>query len=98
MAHVLAIRSGRESLFRVGVLSNRPLLGAVALTFVLQLAAVYAPFIRRFLETEALPLEDFALALLLSTVVFWGVEAEKWLMRRGRANNGRDPDSEGDHA
>jgi Ca2+-transporting ATPase len=98
MAHVLAIRSGRESLFRVGVLSNKPLLGAVALTFVLQLAAVYAPFFRRFLETEALPLGDFALALLLSTVVFWGVEAEKWLMRRNAANTGHDPNSEGNHA
>jgi Ca2+-transporting ATPase len=97
MAHVLAIRSGRESLFRVGVLSNKPLLGAVALTFVLQLAAVYTPFFRRFLETEALPLGDFALALLLSTVVFMGVEAEKGLMRRNAANSGRDPDSEGDH-
>ena len=37
LSHVMAIRSGNESLFRVGPLSNKPLLGAVALTFALQL-------------------------------------------------------------
>ncbi|HEY6751008.1 MAG TPA: cation-translocating P-type ATPase [Rubrobacteraceae bacterium] len=87
MGHVLAIRSGRDSLFTTGPLSNKPLLGAVALTFVLQLAAVYVPFFQAFLETEALPAGDFALALVLSTVVFWGVEAEKWLSRRKEDEN-----------
>jgi hypothetical protein len=40
----MAIRAGDESLFRVGPLSNKALLGAVALAFVLQLLAIYAPF------------------------------------------------------
>jgi P-type Ca2+ transporter type 2C len=82
LSHVMAIRSGDESLFRVGLLSNTPLLGAVALTFVLQLLAIYAPFFQRFLETEALPLADLAIAVALSTVIFWAVEVEKWLGRR----------------
>ena len=46
MSHVIAIRAGDESLFKVGLLSNKPLLGAVILTFVLQLMAIYAPFSR----------------------------------------------------
>lgn len=82
MSHVMAIRSGDESLFRVGLLSNKPLLGAVALTFALQLLAIYAPFFQGFLETEALPIADLAVAIALSTIIFWGVEAEKWLARR----------------
>jgi len=82
LSHVMAIRSGDESLFRVGLLSNTPLLGAVALTFVLQLLAIYAPFFQRFLETEALPLADLAIAVALSTIIFWAVEVEKWLARR----------------
>jgi Ca2+-transporting ATPase len=82
LAHVMAIRSGDESLFNVGLLSNKPLLGAVALTFVLQLLAIYAPFFQEFLETEALPLADLAIAVALSTVIFWAVEVEKWLTRR----------------
>ncbi|HKZ26476.1 MAG TPA: cation-translocating P-type ATPase [Rubrobacteraceae bacterium] len=82
MSHVMAIRSGDESLFRVGLLSNKPLLGAVILTFVLQLFAIYVPFFQGFLETEALPIADFAIAVALSTLIFWGVEVEKWLARR----------------
>jgi Ca2+-transporting ATPase len=88
LSHVMAIRSGDESLFRVGLLSNKPLLGAVALTFVLQLLAIYAPFFQRFLETEALPVADLAIAVALSTIIFWAVEIEKWLGRRKRSHEG----------
>ena len=42
MGHALAVRSSRDSLFKIGLLSNKPLLGAVLLTFVLQMAVVYA--------------------------------------------------------
>jgi P-type Ca2+ transporter type 2C len=82
LAHVMAIRSGDESLFRVGLLSNKPLLGAVAITFLLQLVAIYTPFFQEFLDTEALPLADLAIAVALSTIIFWAVEVEKWLIRR----------------
>jgi Ca2+-transporting ATPase len=93
LSHVMAIRSGDESLFKVGPLSNKPLLAAVALTFVLQLSAIYAPFFQRFLETEALPLADLAIAGALSTIIFWAVEAEKWLARRNSSDKG--PHAEG---
>ncbi len=44
LGHVLAIRSERESLFRIGLFSNRYLLGAVLLTFLLQMARSTCPF------------------------------------------------------
>jgi Ca2+-transporting ATPase len=88
LSHVMAIRAGDESLFRVGLLSNKPLLGAVALTFVLQLLAIYAPLFQGFLETEALPLADLAIAVALSTIIFWAVEIEKWLARRRKRSQG----------
>jgi P-type Ca2+ transporter type 2C len=88
LAHVMAIRSGDESLFRVGLLSNKPLLLAVALTLALQLIAIYVPFFQGFLETEALPLADLAIAVALSTIIFWAVEAEKWLNRRKISREG----------
>jgi len=84
MGHALAIRSGRDSLFRIGLLSNKPLLGAVLLTFVLQLAVVYVPFLQGLFKTVALPSTDLLISLVLSTGVFWGVELEKWLLRRNR--------------
>jgi P-type Ca2+ transporter type 2C len=88
LSHVMAIRAGDESLFKVGLLSNKPLLGAVALTFVLQLFAIYAPFFQGFLETEALPVADLAIAIALSTIIFWAVEVEKWLARTRRSREG----------
>ena len=82
MGHAMAIRSERDSLFSIGVFSNRPLIGAVALTFALQMAAVYVPFFQGFLKTEPLGAKDLAVSLLLSVIVFWSVEAEKWFIRR----------------
>jgi len=82
MAHVLAIRSGRDSLFRIGLWSNKPLLGAVTLTFALQLALVYVPFLQRFFSTVTLSAADLGIGLAASSLIFWAVELEKWLLRR----------------
>ena len=83
MGHVFAIRSEKESLFRLGLWSNRPLLGAVVLTFVLQLATIYVPSLNPIFKTEPLSRSELALSLLLSTVVFVAVEIEKGMVRRG---------------
>jgi Ca2+-transporting ATPase len=85
MAHVMAIRSDRYSLFTIGLLSNKPLIGAVLLTFVLQLALVYMPFLQSFFRTTALPAADLALSLGLALTIFIAVELEKWLSRRNAA-------------
>jgi Ca2+-transporting ATPase len=82
MAHIMAIRSERQSLFQIGLLSNKPLLGAVSLTVILQLALVYIPLLQDFFTTKPLPLPDLALAVALSTLVFVAVEIEKWVLRR----------------
>ncbi len=85
MANCLAIRSGRDSLFTVGLFSNRPLLGAVVLTFLLQLAVVYTPYLQPFFGTVDLPLPWLALTVVLSVVVFVAVELGKWMGRRRSA-------------
>jgi Ca2+-transporting ATPase len=82
LCHALAIRSESDSLFRIGLLSNKPFLGAVVLTFVLQLMVVYVPFAQGVFKTTSLPAANMAICLGLSTVVFWAVEIEKWLRRR----------------
>ena len=82
LAHVVAIRSERESLFTQGLWSNPPLLGAVLLTFLLQLATIYVPFLNDIFRTAPLSPTELALALGIASVVFWGVEGEKWLRRR----------------
>jgi Ca2+-transporting ATPase len=83
MGHALAIRSERESLFRLGLWSNRPLLAAVVLTVLLQLAIIYLPGAGTVFRTQPLTPGELGACLGLSTVVFFGVEIEKWLVRRG---------------
>src|SRR6185312_4947981 len=85
MAHVMAIRSERQSLFKIGVRSNQPLLAAVSLTLVLQLALVYVPFLQVVFKTNPLPLPHLVLTMVLSAVIFAAVEVEKLFVRRGQA-------------
>jgi len=83
MGHVMAIRSEKESLFKTGIFSNILLLGAVALTFALQMATIYVPFLQPIFKTEALDVDELILCIALSTIVFFAVEIEKWLVRKG---------------
>jgi Ca2+-transporting ATPase len=86
MGNVLAIRSEKESLFSQGITSNKPLLGAFLLTFALQMATIYLPFLNPVFKTSPLAAADLAIVLCLSSVVFFAVEAEKlWKRRQGGA-------------
>jgi Ca2+-transporting ATPase len=80
--HPLAIRSDRDSLFSVGLLSNRYLVGALGLTFAAQLLVVYTPFLNAWLRTTPLPLTDLLVCIGLGALVLPAVEIEKWLKRR----------------
>ena len=82
LGHVLAIRSEKESLFRIGLFSNKYLLGAVILTFVLQMTTIYVPVLNRIFKTEPLSLNELVLTLAMSSVVFLAVESEKFVKRR----------------
>jgi len=84
MAHVLAIRSETESLFRLGLGSNQPLIGAVLLTFALQMATIYVPVLNPIFKTQALSLVELMICLAASAVVFFAVEIEKLWLRRKR--------------
>ena len=82
LAHILAIRSEHESLFKQGLLSNRPLLGAVLLTIGLQMAALYVPAMTTIFKTTPLTAGE-VVSCIIASIVFFAVEAEKWLSRRG---------------
>jgi Ca2+-transporting ATPase len=89
MGNALAVRSERDSLFSLGLLSNRFLLLSVIATLGLQLAVVYAPFLQRLFTTTALSPWDLAVSLALSTLVFWAVELAKWLGYQVKAGQAR---------
>jgi Ca2+-transporting ATPase len=83
LVHVMAIRSEKESLFAIGIFSNRPMVLALLVTFLLQMATVYVPALHPIFKTEALDVEELAVCLVISGVVLLAVEMEKWLMRQG---------------
>lgn len=81
MGNVMAIRSSHDSLFRIGVLSNKPMVAAVGLTFGLQLAVLYWAPLSQIFKTTPLSLAELATCIALSTIVFWAVEARKMVRR-----------------
>lgn len=80
--HSLAVRSETASLFTIGLFSNLPMLGAIILTVGLQMAVIYVPALNPVFHTRPLPMLDLVVCLLLSSLVLFAVEIEKWLARR----------------
>jgi Ca2+-transporting ATPase len=81
LGHVLAVRSERESLFTLGLLSNKPLLGAVAIAVAVQLAIIYVPVLNRLFHTRPLDAAELGLTIAAALAVFGAVEVEKWIRR-----------------
>ncbi len=82
MGNALANRSNRDTLFEIGILSNKAMLGAVLLTIVLQLAVIYIPFLQAVFGTVALRLQDLLISLAMSAVVFVAIEVVKVVNRK----------------
>ncbi|MES2138154.1 MAG: calcium-translocating P-type ATPase, PMCA-type [Bacteroidota bacterium] len=82
MGHVMAIRSERESIFKIGIFSNKPMLGALLLTISLQLMIIYTPFFNAIFKTSALSIYELGITILVSSIVFWAVEMEKMIKKR----------------
>lgn len=83
LVHVLAIRSERQSLFTIGWLTNRALIGAVLLTVLLQLSVIYIPAFNDIFNTAPLSMEELTFCCAIPWIVLLAIEAEKWLARRG---------------
>jgi Ca2+-transporting ATPase len=82
LGHSMGVRSERESIARIGWLSNRPLLLVVVASIAIQIGVLYSPLARALLKLDPLsPLELLA-SLVLASLAFVGAEIEKWLLRR----------------
>jgi Ca2+-transporting ATPase len=78
MSLALAVRSERDSLFAVGLCSNKALLAAVVLSSMLHLAVVYLPAMQQLFHTKALSVGELSITLIASTIVLGAVEWNKW--------------------
>jgi Ca2+-transporting ATPase len=92
----LGIRTGNESLFRAGLFTNLPLLGLAVLVAILQLAAIYMPWLQQFLGTTALVWHDLLMTFVAGSLMFVAAEIEKiWLNARGSRRQASHPSSSG---
>ena len=80
--HVMAIRSSYASTFKIGFFSNKAMVAAISIAVILQLLIIYIPFFNRTFQTNPLSTFELLLTVLVSSTVFWLVEAEKFLKRK----------------
>jgi Ca2+-transporting ATPase len=84
MGNALATRSESQTLFQAGILTNKTLLGAVLLTFGLQMAVVYLPFLQGVFKTQSLTLMELGISLAASLVVLFAIDMVKLIKHRGQ--------------
>ena len=87
LAHVMVIRSEKQSMFGSGFFSNKPLIGAVLIALLLQIVITYTPFFQPIFHTESLTLNEFVVVGAASLLVIIAVEIEKLISMRRRTSN-----------
>jgi P-type Ca2+ transporter type 2C len=81
LGHVMAIRSKRDSLLKIGLFSNKQMIKALLLTASLQFMIIYVPFFNPIFRTQALPLNEMLITVAASSIVFLAVELEKFIRK-----------------
>ena len=81
-------RSEHHSVFSIGVFSNRAMLWAVGVSFLLVLMVVYVPFLRPFFDTVPLTARDWLFMLPFFVASPLTMELLKVCFRRRRAGPG----------
>lgn len=74
-------RSENKSIFQMNPFSNKFLVGTTITVIILQLAAVYAPFMNKFLKTTPLELADWFMIIPIAATIVLVEEARKWHAR-----------------
>jgi Ca2+-transporting ATPase len=78
----LEVRAEKNSLLHIGPFSNRYMIGAIALTIVLQLLVIYVPFLQNLFETDSLTAVELLVPVGFSLIVMLATEVYKWFLRR----------------
>ena len=82
VVHVFSSRSETRSAFDARLFKNGWLWGAVALCVLLQVAAVYVPFLRAILHTVPLGAKDWGVVAACALLPLAVVEVVKLIQRR----------------
>jgi Ca2+-transporting ATPase len=82
--HAFNCRSMTESLFKVGIFTNKKLIAANLVSFSLQMLVVYVPFFQKVFRTEPLGLFDWVMVIGISSMPLWAMEIVKLSMHKSR--------------
>jgi Ca2+-transporting ATPase len=80
--HSFNCRSATESLFKIGVFTNKNLVLAGGVSFLLQMMVVYVPFFQGIFKTTPLGIFDWLLVIVISSLPLWAMELLKAVNRR----------------
>ncbi|MCX5709207.1 MAG: calcium-translocating P-type ATPase, SERCA-type, partial [Candidatus Omnitrophica bacterium] len=75
--HSFNCRSTSVSLFKLGLFTNKKLIAAAGISFMLQMVVVYAPFLQRVFKTKPLGALDWLLVIAISSFPLWAMEIVK---------------------
>jgi len=80
--NALNARSDQQPLYKLGLLTNRFLLGGICLAVVLQIAAVYIPFMQKLFYTAPLNWDDWLVVVAVSISILVVEELRKLIAPR----------------
>ena len=71
LTHVYNLRSNKESIFKVGLLTNKALIGATVISALLMFIVLNVPFLQGIFEVATLPLVDleWVIGLIIAPIV-----------------------------
>ncbi|MEK7387649.1 MAG: cation-transporting P-type ATPase, partial [candidate division NC10 bacterium] len=84
VGNVFACRTDRESVFRVGLLANRLVLGSIAAELAILLALILVPPFPYVFGLAPLAFAEWGILLLFPPAVLLCEEGRKWVVRRTR--------------
>ncbi|WP_088534384.1 cation-translocating P-type ATPase [Geobacter sp. DSM 9736] len=82
VGQALAVRSGRDSLFTAGLLSNKLMLVMAVVVIILQMLVIYLPPLQAFFVTRHLGFREILIATGIGVIVFFAIEGEKIVRRK----------------
>jgi magnesium-transporting ATPase (P-type) len=87
VANGFGCRTDRESLFKVGLFTNRFLVIGQLIGIGIMCAISYVPFLQNIFKTGPLTLADWGFLVIAAVTLFFAEEARKWVMRRRDARS-----------
>jgi sodium/potassium-transporting ATPase subunit alpha len=84
IANVFACRSFKESVFSLGIFSNKLIFGGIAFEILLQLFIVYHPYGNKIFSTYPIPVSIWLILVPFALTLFFAEESRKLIMRRAR--------------